>query len=352
ALSANSNRLLDRIGLGAELAAAGTVPSELIYRHWRDGRRLVAHPIGRDNAYRDRFGAPFYCLHRAQLQHILSSAFGTENLYLARNVTGLRESRDAITLEFEDGDRFDADIVVGADGVHSTVRAWVTSEEPPVYTRTSGFRGLAPVEALPSLPDPSALQIWMGPDAHLVNYAIDGALVNFLAVIEGPADWPSNDSTLAAAPGELAAHFKGWHPALLEMIGAVPQSVRWGLLSQSALRFWSRGRAVLIGDAAHTMLPHHGQGANQAVEDAIVLARCLADLPADAHAEAFDRYQRLRCTRTRIIQRSSLATSPLLHLPDGPAATARDVRLAAFPERFGWIHSHDAWSAPIAEPVT
>ncbi|HEY0806181.1 MAG TPA: FAD-dependent monooxygenase [Pseudonocardiaceae bacterium] len=250
-----------------------------------------------------------------------------------------------MSIEFENGEQFEADIVVGADGVHSTVRSWVTGEQPPVYTRTSGFRGLVPVAALPSLPDPLAVQFWMGPDAHLLHYAISGGqLVNFLAVSEGPAVWPSRDNTLAARDGELAAHFAGWHPAVREMIDAVPQSVRWALVHQPPLRHWSRGRAVLIGDAAHTMLPHQGQGANQAIEDAFVLARCLATSPGTA----FERYQRLRRTRTRLIQASSLATSALLHLPDGPDALARDANLAEFPNRFGWIHDHDVAAAALS----
>ena len=344
ALAANSNRLLRRIGLGSDIAAVSVVPSELVYRHWRDGRILAAHPVGRDNVYEDRFGAPFYGMHRAQLQRILSAAFGTDDLYLGRNVCGLRETPAGITVEFDDGASFDADIVVGADGVHSTVRSWVTDEEPPVYTRTSGFRGLAPISALPSLPDPSVLQFWVGPDLHLLHYPIAGGLVNFLAVSEGPDVWPAKESTLTCAPDELATLFKGWHPAALEMIASVPQSARWGLLHQPALRQWSRGRAVLIGDAAHAMLPHHGQGANQAVEDAIVLAQCIADASGGEHRAAFARYQRLRRARTRQIQHASLATSPLLHLPDGNTAD-RDTVFADLPARIGWIHGHDASAA-------
>jgi salicylate hydroxylase len=342
ALAANSTRLLRRLGLEDELATIATVPTELCYRHWRDGRVVAALPIGRDNTYADRFGAPFYGLHRGQLQRILSTAFGTDDLCLGRNVTGLREIPGALAIEFDDGERFEADIVVGADGVHSTVRSWVTDEQPPVYSRTSGFRGLVPVAALPSLPDPLALQFWMGKEAHLLHYAINGGeLVNFLAVIDGPAEWPSRESMMAAADGELAAHFTGWHPAVQEIINAVPQSVRWALLHQPPLRHWSRGRAVLIGDAAHTMLPHQGQGANQAIEDAVALAHCMATAPDNA----FERYQRLRRTRTRLIQTSSFATSAVLHLPDGPATLARDAGLTDFPNRFGWIHDHDVASA-------
>lgn len=343
AVAANSTRLLARLGLAGELAAVSTTPSELVFRDGMDGRLLVSHPIGRDDAYATLFGSPFYGLHRGQLQRILGTALGTEPLRLGRTVTGLRETPDAVVVEFEDGAEFAADVVVGADGVHSTVRAHVTDEQSPVYTRTSGFRGLVPVDALPSLPDARALQFWAGPDAHLLHYSInDGTLVNFLAVREGPAVWPTSPGPLDAEPGTLAAMFDGWHPAVREMVSAVPQSVCWPLYTQPPLRSWARGRAVLIGDAAHTMLPHHGQGANQAIEDAIVLAECLIDMPDGDHAAAFERYTRMRRARTRKIQRSSLAASPLLHVPNGPIAAIRDANAARFPELFGWIHDHDA----------
>ena len=211
--------------------------------------------------------------------------------------------------------------------------------DTPTYSGTSGFRGLVPRAALAQLPDPDAIQFWMGPGAHLLHYPI-GDLVNFLAVVDEPARWPWPGGSTEAATGELAAHFAGWHPAVVEMIAAVPQSPRWGLFALAPLTTWSRGRVVLLGDAAHAMLPHHGQGANQTIEDAAVLADCLAG--AADHRSAFRRYERLRRARTRQVQRSSWDASAALHLPDGPAARARDRTLPHIFDRFGWIHAHDA----------
>ena len=136
-----------------------------------------------------------------------------------------------------------------------------------------------PVERLPSLPDPQAIQFWMGPDAHLLHYAIggDGEAVNFFAVVEGPKTWPRADSWLTAIEDEEhIAAFKGWHPAVTEMIDAVPHSVRWGLFVVRPCCAGIAARAVLLGDAAHGMLPHHGQGANTTIEDALTLAELLA----------------------------------------------------------------------------
>jgi hypothetical protein len=145
-------------------------------------------------------------------------------------------SGTGIRLRCSSGAVFESSVVVGADGVHSQTRQWVTGGDEPVCSGTSGFRGLVPAERLPHLPDPGALQLWMGPGAHLATFA-------------------------------------GWHPAVTEMIGAVPQSPRWGLFARRPLASWSRGHVVLLGDAAHAMLPHLGQGANQAIEDAAALAR-------------------------------------------------------------------------------
>ncbi|WP_297655356.1 FAD-dependent monooxygenase [Pseudonocardia sp.] len=343
ALAANAVRLLDDLGLGPALRAASVEPTELIYRGWREGRRIAGFPVGDGGWYEQRFGAPFLGIHRADLQRILADAFDPALLRLGRTVTGIDDGQGAVRLRFADGSATEADVVVGADGVWSAVRRWVDPDAAPVYTGTSGLRGLVPVSALPSLPDPLAIQFWVGPDAHLLHYAIEGGrTVNFLAVLEGPAAWTAPTGTALAAPGELADAFAGWHPAVREMVAAVPQSDRWGLFALPPLARWSRGRVTLLGDAAHAMLPHHGQGANQTIEDAVTLAACLTSAPLD---EALPRYERLRRTRTRQVQRSSWDTSPLLHLPDGPAADARDHDLTGLAELLGWIHGHDALAA-------
>jgi salicylate hydroxylase len=326
ALAANGVRILTRLGLAERIAVVAVEPAALVAAV-RDG-------------YRERFGAPVWALHRAQLQLTLAAAWGTGGLHLGRELTGIAEDGDAVALRFADGTTVRAGVVVGADGVHSRVRRWVC-DQVPIYSGTSGFRGLAPRAALDGIPDLDAIQFWMGPRAHLLHYPI-GDVINFLAVVDEPAHWPGPESKAEAAPGELAAHFDGWHPAVLEMITSVPQSPRWGLFTLPALRSWSRGRVVLLGDAAHAMLPHHGQGANQTVEDAAVLATCLASEGFDRHRAAFARYERLRRARTRKVQRCSWLASAQLHLPDGPAAAERDRGLPGFLDRFGWIHGHDA----------
>ena len=350
-LAANATRVLGHLGLGEDLARVSAEPTRLIHRDGRDGRTVAA---SRDNRwYRETFGAPFYGLHRVALQRLLAGAFGPEHLHLGCRVEELEETSAGLRVRCASGAVFDAAVVVGANGVHYLVRKWVVQNwvaggDDPVYSGTSGFRGLVPAERLPSLPDPGALQFWMGPGAHLLHYPIDGGrLVNFLAVIEGPPQWTVPAWLEEAAPGAHLAPFAGWHPAVTEMLAAVPQSPRWGLFARRPLARWSRGPVVLLGDAAHAMLPHQGQGANQTIEDAAVLAAELdgADgIPAGIPA-ALGRYTARRRVRTRQVQLVSWAASAALHLPDGPAARRRDAGLARLPDDLAWIHGYDALAA-------
>jgi salicylate hydroxylase len=353
-LSANAIREFDRLGLLADLTAASTTPTELIYRHWRDGSRIAAHPVRQDGWYSKQFGAPWFGIHRADLQKILSATFDAEHVHLGCRLVNLTEQADSVVLKFANGRTHEADLVVGADGVRSVVRRWITGADDIVYSGTSAFRGIVPTQNLPSLPDPHAIQFWMGPDGHLLHYAIGGAgeAVNFFAVVETPRIWPHDGSVAEVAGDVPVASFRGWHPAVTEMIEAASSPIRWGLFTVRPLLRWYRGRVVILGDAAHGMLPHHGQGANTSIEDAFALAGLLAGLLAGARAEdlesTFSRYQGMRRARTRKVQRSSQVTSALLHLPDGPAARARDAKVAAVPRDFGWIHSYDVQQALAA----
>ena len=357
ALSANATRELERLGLLDHLSELSTEPTELIWRDGRTGARAAAHPVGIDGAYRRRFGAPYFGIHRASLQKVLSGAHarggGSKALHLSHRLTSISEDGDGVVLGFENGHTHRAGLVIGADGVRSAVRRWVSGRPGTVYSRTSAFRGIVPRAALKNLPDPEAIQFWMGPDAHLLHYAIGGAAedVNFFAVVEGPEQWPHAERWIVpAAPGEALHAFRGWHPAVTEMVAAGWVDKRWGLFVVMQPARWWRGRVGLIGDAAHGMLPHQGQGANTTIEDAVVLAELISRASLDDPALLFESYERLRRWRTRSVQRSSWATNRLLHLPDErqAAIAARNDRMADFPSGFGWIHEHDARASAAA----
>jgi salicylate hydroxylase len=208
-LAANATRVLRHLGLGEGLTRVSTEPTMLIHRDGRDGHQVAAT---REGWYLETFGAPFVGLHRVALQRLLADAVGPEHLHLDCRADTLQERGARIRVGCSSGTTFDADVVVGADGVHSRVRDWVTGGDEPVYSGTSGFRGLVPVELLPRLPDPGALQFWMGPGAHLLHYPISGgSVINFLAVIDEPEQWTAPAWMEPAEPGAHLAPFAGGH---------------------------------------------------------------------------------------------------------------------------------------------
>lgn len=353
ALSANATRELDRLSLLDDIRLAATEPTELIHRDGRSGKRIAAHPVRLGGAYRASAGAPYLGIHRADLQKTLSKRFAGE-IHLGHRLVGLAEGPSSVRLTFANGLAREAGLVIGADGVRSSVRRFLTGRPGTIYSRTSAFRGIVPASLLRSLPDPEALQFWMGPQAHLLHYAIgqDAADINFFAVVEGPEKWPHDDKWItAAAPGEATRAFMEWHPAVIEMISAGWVDKRWGLFVVQQPRKWHGRRTVLIGDAAHGMLPHQGQGANTTIEDAITLAELLVSRPQPELSDTFALYERLRRKRTRTIQRSSWATNTALHLADDADLDRRNATVARFALQFGWIHSFDALKSVATEPA-
>ncbi|WP_328634860.1 FAD-dependent monooxygenase [Streptomyces sp. NBC_00356] len=347
ALSANATRFLrDRTGIGEGLAEKSADVDGLVFRDGRDGR-VIGRVLSRE-AYRARCGAPYYGIHRADIQQLLASALGGVGLHLGKRLVRIDDSGgSAAVLHFADGDSAEADLVIGADGAKSLLRREVVGYDDARFSGCYGWRGIVGPEHLDLLPAPEAIQFWMGPGGHLLHYPIGSGEQNFLLVkrLEGP--WPEQAWLAPGTPGEHVAAFEGWHPAVIQMLNAVPAGDRWGLFHRPPLHQWSKGRVTLLGDAAHALVPHHGQGANQSIEDAIVLADCLTD--ALARGEDWEparlRYQVRRLERTRKVQVASITTADVLHLPDGARAEARNARLGspdAWERHLAWIHEYAA----------
>jgi salicylate hydroxylase len=340
ALSANATRELRRLGLGDQVEAVSVVPSALVIRRGLTGEVIADHPIGRGGTYEATFGAPYYGVHRVALIQALGEQLGGDGLSLGRRCVGIDEGASGAELRFADGSTVDADIVIGADGVHSVIRPHVAGNVHVRFSGTVGYRGLVPVSHMPSLPDPTPLQFWAGPGRHLLHYAIDGGrTVNFLAVVRVP-EWTNEAWMEECDVSDAVEAFAGWHPAVTEMVGATDVGARWALHDLAPLERWHTARVVLMGDAAHAMVPHQGQGANQTIEDAIVLADCLAD--GDDHGSALHRYAELRRRRTARVQRWSRRAADLMHLPDGPDTAARDRLFGQLYSELAWIHAFDA----------
>lgn len=351
ALSANATRFYERMGLRAAFESVCAEVPGLIYRDGRSGE-VIGHHRGAPS-YREQFGGSYWGVHRADLQAVLSTAVGPEHIKLGHRLVDLVQHSDHVSLSFDNGQHIDADLVIGADGARSITRRWMLGYDDALYSGCSGFRGVVPADRMHLLPDPETIQFWVGPGGHLLHYPIgDKGDQNFLLVERHPSPWPSRDWVLPASEGEQLRLFKDWHPAVVEMITAVPISQRWGLFHRPPLGRWSKGRVTLIGDAAHALVPHHGQGANQSIEDAVVLADQLAKAGPGNWREAQQAYERLRRGRTRKVQYASITTADMLHLPDGPAAQARNSRLGereSMLHHLDWIHDFDALTEEPSE---
>ncbi|WP_321877227.1 FAD-dependent oxidoreductase [Paraburkholderia bannensis] len=344
ALSANATRFYEQMGLRAAFENVCAEVPGLIYRDGRSGE-VIGHHRGAPS-YRDQFGGSYWGVHRADLQAVLSTAVGLEHIKLGHRLVNLTQHPGHVSLAFDNGQSVDADLVIGADGARSITRRWMLGYDDALYSGCSGFRGVVPAGQMSLLPDPETIQFWVGPGGHLLHYPIgDKGDQNFLLVERHPSPWPSREWVLPASEGEQLCLFKDWHPAVVEMITAVPISQRWGLFHRPPLGRWSKGRVTLIGDAAHALVPHHGQGANQSIEDAVVLADQLAKAGPRNWREAQEAYERLRRGRTRKVQFASITTADMLHLPDGAAAQARNSRLGereSLLHHLDWIHDFDA----------
>jgi salicylate hydroxylase len=311
------------------------------FRRWQDGSVLSAEDLA--TRCEALFGERTYTAHRADLLDAVRRAVPAASVRLGKRCVALSQDGPRHTLRFADGASAEADVVIGADGIHSMVRVALTEPVPPAYSGLCAFRALVPADEAPEFARRPAQTLWLGPGHHLVHYPVSaGKFVNLVAF--APAgNYTTESWTATATVGELLAEFAGWDERLIALLRAAGTPGRWALLDRAPLTRWSGGTVTLLGDAAHPMFPFFGQGAAQAIEDAAALARCLAADLADP-AAALRRYESLRLPRTTRLQQVSHARAHVNHLPDGPEQQARDASfkdtdpLAAS----GWIYAHDA----------
>ncbi|MFF8032102.1 FAD-dependent monooxygenase [Streptomyces sp. NPDC016626] len=351
-LSPNGVRVLLRLGLQEALARTGVQAQAIETRRWADGAPIarVRHGAG----CTELFGAPYYLIHRADLQRCLLSVVPEDTVELGKSCARVVERPGEVELHFADGTTTTADLVIGADGVHSAVRAAVVQDEP----RFSGYavhRGLVPADVVPSFAADPRVMFWLGPRRHVTYYpVVGGDIVHFSAV--GATDDARSGSF--SSPGEvreLEAGFADWHEEVRRVVTAAESVTRWGLFDRDMTDRYVTDRTALLGDAAHPTLPYLSQGANQALEDAVVLARCLRDAdPADP-APALRRYQALRRPRTAEVHRRARALARTFHLPDGTRQAERDHEMRAQQDlkHLDWLYGYDpeAVTARTADPA-
>jgi salicylate hydroxylase len=344
AVSPNATRILYHLGLAPALESSGVKTLAWHDRRWDDGRTLLRSPLA--GVMEAAFGFPLYHIHRADLIDALLRALPPERVHIGHAIKAFVEHGNQVEAEFENGAHIRADALVGADGIHSTVRQMLFGPEEPRFTGCVAYRGLVPAARLAHLDLERTAQIWMGPAKHFIHGYVRNDLVNFVAVLEQDA-WTKESWTERGEVADVLAAFEGWHPQVRAILSAVDETYLWGLFDRKPMARWSVGRATLLGDACHPMLPFKAQGAAQAIEDGAMLAACLSTIGARDIPAALHRYEALRLARTARVQSESEANKTRHDLPDGPAQEARDAEMARggtdfSAEAVAWLYGYDA----------
>lgn len=353
-MTPNAVKVLHALGLEAQLARIGFLPQAMVGRNWKTARELFRTPL--KASCRQLYGADFYHVHRADLHAALAEGIEAPQAQLGKACVGLEQHSDSAVARFADGSQFEADLIVGADGVRSVIREALWGAEAANYTGHMCWRALVPVDTHP-LPFVSPdSNFWMGPKGHVVTYYVKGgAAVNIVAVNESPA-WVEESWNAKSTQAELLAGFEGWHPNLIELFRrADPDAIyKWGLFDRDPMRGWSKGHATLLGDAAHPMLPFLSQGAAMAIEDAYALAQALAFHGKASLADALAAYEGERLARTRRVQLEARERGRTYHLPSPWSQFKRDLayrwRQWLNPNAVGiqanWVYEYDARLCP------
>jgi salicylate hydroxylase len=343
-ISPNASRLLGRYGLGDAMARAAVRPSAIVFRRWQDGRVLGREELG--DSIENRYGAPYYHFHRADLIALLAEAFRPNEIKLGRRLVNVEQDEKGVTAHFQDGTSQRGDLLIGADGIHSQVRERLFGEEKPRFSGQIAYRGLAPAERVAHLGLPHDVTNWVGPGGHFVHYYVSaGRFLNFVAVSE-EATWTREQWSDRGSIFDAAKKYEGWHRQIATILTAVDETFKWALFDRDPLPEWTQGRVALLGDACHPMLPFMAQGAAQAIEDGATLAACLKHAAFDI-PEALRAYGALRKPRTTSVQERSRGLSTSFHLHDGPQQLERDHTFATqgvrgSPEALNRLYGHDA----------
>ncbi len=329
----NSMKVLRGIGIEERLRQTSFAPYSHLNRVGDTGEVTRELPMPES-----LYGAPYLCMHRAELHAALLSVLPSDVIHLGKELIGLGEKAGRVTLAFVDGTRVSADALIGADGVHSTVREIIVGRDDPIHKGRIAYRAVFPAALMNGRDIGPSRTKWWGTDRHIVIYYTtkDRSEIYFVTSVPEPANWLTPESWSAKGDvKELRAAYAGFHEDVRAVLKACPDCHKWAILEREPLPHWSDGRVVLLGDACHPMTPYMAQGAATAIEDAAVLARCLEAVEGDDIEGAFNRYEAHRKPRTSVVQAISSANT---WMKEGSSDTA-------------WLYGYDAWNAPLDQPA-
>jgi salicylate hydroxylase len=335
-LTPNAVHALDGLGrgIGAALRETAARPDFRISRMWDDGRETSRLPMS--TQAEKAYGAPQLTIHRADLLAALQAALAPGTIRFARAVTGYREEGPKVRPVFADGrDGDPVDVIIGADGIHSALRTQMFGADAPRFTGLVSWRAVVPRTAVAGLANLDSFTKWWGPEAdrQIVTFPLSRGEEIFVFATTPATDWTEEGWTLPGDVEDLRAAYADFHPDARALLDAVEEVTRSALHVREPMAAWSKGRATILGDAAHPMVPFMAQGACMAIEDAILLARAL-DERADDVPAALRLYEDSRRDRTAAVQRGSLAND---WLKQGGNAD--------------WVYGYDAWATPLGEPA-
>jgi 2-polyprenyl-6-methoxyphenol hydroxylase-like FAD-dependent oxidoreductase len=328
----NSMKVLRRLGVEQRLRDTAFAPHSHLNRTWDTGEILRELPMPES-----LFGAPYLCMHRADLHDALLAVIPAEALRLGKKLVGLDRVRGQLLLTFADGTRAYADAVIGADGIHSMVRDIIIGPDMPIHRGRIAYRAVFASALLKGGDLGGSRTKWWGTDRHIVIYYTtrERSEVYFVTSVPEPAEWLTRESWSAKGDvRELRRAYEGFHPDVRRVLDACPECHKWAILERDPLPRWSDQGVVLLGDACHPMTPYMAQGAATAIEDAAVLARCLEAVDGEGIVAAFQRYEAHRKPRVSCIQAISSANT---WMKGGDDDTS-------------WLYGYDAWEAPLPPP--
>ncbi len=350
-ISPNAGRLLHSLGLGAPYSEISVHPHRVVLRRWEDDSIIRATDL--DESFITQHRVPLANVARNELVEILGDAVAARSnvvLKFSAHVVAVEPGDSASVVQFADGSSQSFDIVIGADGIHSVVRPCVGGVDKPRFSGSAAYRALVPRSAVEDLPIDVTNR--MGPDRHVVSYFIGRNRSHLNLVCISPEDsWETESWTEQGTKEDLYSRFEGWSPDFLSLLDRVEEPIfRWALYDREPLEKWGMGTTTLLGDACHPMLPFMAQGSCQAIEDAIVLARCLKEANTSDAAIALRRYEDARQGRTAQVQTSSLMNRDLFHMVDGQEQKDRDQVFSISPPGMSildWVYEYDALAISI-----
>ena len=341
---------LRAIGLGEGIAAVANIAPGVLTRDMNTGAPLDYRD---QTAAARRFGAGIHSFHRADLLLALANGVDRNRIHLDHRLLTLEERPTGVGLTFANGVRRHADMVIGADGVHSLVRRALYGDDNPAYTGQMVWRALLPGSDVPAeVLEPSGHLQWPGPGRHFFAYYLRGREVVNIVTQEDTDAWVDEGWSIPGNPDDMRASLPNAEPRLATLLSRVTHCSKWGLFTRPLTDHWGRGRIALIGDAAHAMLPNAGQGASQSFEDAYVIARWLAAEPGDP-AEALRNFRRVRIPRVHEVQRRSAAIVRAKHNYDQKSEKTAPANVDAV-NSMAWIWGYDVaaeWNKLPTVPV-